>query len=236
MGDPERLANKICTYFDVPPGEVQGPQGSEDYTVPPAPKCIQRKMFLPVPYLCLPCQDYHLKQPWRTLAYAQAIQYWAEKANLLGPDKPHYLVMCVHELRWAMKPYTTFSNCDVFKGLTCKTSEVGVEETVQPNPTESTLVDDPATLITRPSAVVDESATLITTPSIPAEKSVALITTPAVLVDKPADPTALPEKTTDMGKAEDLEYPKWINVHPSHLGASMGSFSPRRPQAVLPQL
>ena len=34
-----------------------------------------------------------------TLAYAQALQYWAEKANLPVPIEPHHLAMCVHELR-----------------------------------------------------------------------------------------------------------------------------------------
>ena len=40
--------------------------------------------------------------------------------------------------------------------------------------------------------------------------------------------TPLPclEPTSDMGKAEDPEYPKWIKVHSSHLVASMGSVPP----------
>ena len=74
--------------------------------------------------------------------------------------------------------------------------------------------------------LADESAALITTPSIPAEELVTLITTPAVLADKPADPTALPEATSDAGKAKDPEYPKWIEVHLSHLAASVGSVPP----------
>ena len=123
-----------------------------------------------------------------------------------------------------MKPYMTFSDCNVFGGLTCKTSEVGVEEAMQPNPTMSTLADAPATLMTTPSALVDGSAALITTPSVPAE-SVTLITTPTVLTDEPADPT-LPEATSDMGKAKDPEYPKWIKVHLFHLVACVGSMLP----------
>ena len=66
--------------------------------------------------------------------------------------------MCVHELRQAMKPYMTFSDHNIFEGLTHGTSEVGVKEAVQPNPTESTPADDPATLMTSPSALADESA------------------------------------------------------------------------------
>ena len=179
-----------------------------------------------VPDPHLPCQGYCLKQPWRTLAYAQALQYWAKKANPPCPNEPHHLVTCVHELRQAMKPYTTFSDNDVFEGLTCGTSEAGVEEAMQPNPTKSTLADDPATLMTIPSTPVDQSATLVTTPSIPAEESVAFVTIPTVLEDEAADSTALLEPTSDTGKAEDPEYPKWIKVHLSHLAAFMGSVPP----------
>ena len=73
--------HKICASFEVPQVRCKA---LRDYTMPPAPKCVQRKMFLLVPNPHLPCQDYHLKEPWRTLAYAQALQYWAEKANPLG--------------------------------------------------------------------------------------------------------------------------------------------------------
>ena len=151
----------------------------DDYTMPPAPKCTQKKMFLLVPNPHLPCQDYCLKQPQSTLAYAQTLQYWAQKANLPCPNEPCCLVMCVHELRLAMKLYTTFSDCNVFKGLTHGTSEAGVKEAMQPNPTNSALADNPAALMTAPSALVDESATLDTTPSVSAEESVTFIIIPA---------------------------------------------------------
>ena len=140
--------------------------------------------------------------------YAQALHYWAKKANPPCPNEPCHLVMCVHKLRQARKPYTTFSNCNVFKGLTHRTSEAAVEEAMQPNPTRSTLVDDAAALMTAHSAIVDESAALVTTPSISAEESVTFITTPTVSVDEPVDSTGIPEPTSDMGKAEDPEYPK----------------------------
>ena len=159
-------------------------------------------------------------------AYAQVLQYWAENTNLLGPNEPCHLAMCLHKLRWVIKLYTTFSNCDIFEGLICETSEVVVKEAMQPNPTKSTPVDDPATLMTAPSVLVDESAALITTPSIPAEKSVTLVTTSVVLTDDPADPTILPGATSDMGKAKDLEYPKWIKDHLSHSVASVGTVLP----------
>ena len=155
-----------------------------------------------------------------------------------APDEPHHLAMCVHELRWVMKPYMTFSDHNIFEGLTCRTSEAGAEETMQPNPTESALSDDPATLTTAPSALADESAALITTPSQPAGGvSHPHHQSHCLLADEPADPTTLPEATSDMGKAKGPDYPKWIKVHLSPSGGLCGECSPHpgRPQVVLPQ-
>ena len=84
---------------------------------PPAPKCINRKAFLPVPNPKMPCQDYRDRQPEKTLAYAQALQYWAEKVNLPGPSERCLLARCVQELRWAMRSFTTFSDCAVLEGV-----------------------------------------------------------------------------------------------------------------------
>ena len=118
VGDPKRLAHKICASFKIPWVRSEALRVSNNYTVPPVPKCLQRKMFLPVPKPHLPCQNYCQHHPPKTLAYAQALQYWADKANLLGPHEPWHLMICVHELRWVMRPYMTFSNCNAFECLT----------------------------------------------------------------------------------------------------------------------
>ena len=186
-GVPERLACKICAIFKVPQVRCEALKDPGDYTVPPSPKCVQRKMFLLVTNSCLPCQDYCLKQLWSTLAYAQALQYCAEKANPLVPDEPCCLVMCVHEMR-LMKLYTTFSDSDVFEGLTCKIPEVEVKGAMQPNSIKPLPADIPATLVITPSAPEDGSAALITTPTIPTEELVTPVNTPTVMADELADP------------------------------------------------
>ena len=112
--DPGMLACIICTSFKVPWVRCKTFKDLGDYTVPPAPKCIQREMFLQVANSHLPFQDYWLKQLWRTLAYTQALHYWAEKANQLVTNEPHPLAMCVHELRWLMKLYTAFHDWNIF--------------------------------------------------------------------------------------------------------------------------
>ena len=82
----------------------------------------------------VPDQDCQLKPLQRTLAYAQALQYWAEKANLHVPNEPHHLAMCVHELRQCMKRYMTFSDHDVFEGLMHELPGVEVEEATNLTP------------------------------------------------------------------------------------------------------
>ena len=88
-------------------------------------------MFLPDD---MPYQDVWLKFPWSTLAYAQALLYWAEKANPPVPSEPCLLVMSVHELRWQMRRYTTFHDHSVFEGLACGLPAAEVKEAPKPNP------------------------------------------------------------------------------------------------------
>ena len=87
-----------------------------------------------------------------------------------------------------MKLYTTFSDHDVFEGLTGKIPEVEVKGAVQPISIEPLPVDNPATLTIAPSAPEDGLAALITNLAIPMEESVAPVTTPTVSVDELANP------------------------------------------------
>ena len=111
VGDYRKLAQKICGSFEIPRVRCEAIKVTNDYSVPPAPKCVERKLFLPALDSRLPCQDYCKKQPQKTLPYTQALQYWAERANLPCPGEMHHLVKCVLGSRWAMMPFTTFSDC-----------------------------------------------------------------------------------------------------------------------------
>ena len=223
LGDLERLAWKICTSFEVPQVRCEILRDHGEYTVPPAPKCIQWDMFLLDVNSHLPDHDYWLKPLQRTLVYAQALQYWAEKANPLVPGEPHHLAMCIHELRQCMKRYTTFSDCDAFEGLKHGLPGVEVEETIQPKPTEPLPVDDPAVLTIASSGLENISAALITTPATSEEELVTLVTTSAVLADELADPPTPSETTGNARSWTEPEYLKWVKVHLSHVAASMGS-------------
>ena len=168
-------------------------------------------------------QDCWLKPQQKTLAYAQAHQYWAEKVDLPVPGEPCHLMMCIHELRWHMKRYMTFSDRDVFEGLMHGLPGAEVEENTQPNPTKPLPADDPAVLNITPSGLENMSAALITTPATSEEEWVTLVTTSAALADEPANPPTPSETTGNARSPTELEYPKLVKVHLSHMEASVGS-------------
>ena len=65
-----------------------------------------------------PSQDFREGQSQKTLAYAGALQYLAEKANLPMPGQPCLLARCVQELRQVMKPYVAFMDDTALEGAT----------------------------------------------------------------------------------------------------------------------
>ena len=83
-------------------------------TIQCSPHCIDWDVFLPFNNMQFGGQDYHMKQPQKTLAYTKALQHWAEKAQPPMPGKPHQLVECVQELRETMEPLMTFTDAKVF--------------------------------------------------------------------------------------------------------------------------
>ena len=161
----------------------------------------------------LPYQDCWLRPLQRTLAYAQALQYLAGKANPPVPSEPHHLAMCIHKLRWHMQRYMTFSDHDVFEGLAHGLPRAEVEEATQPNPIEPLLADNPAVLTIAPSTLEDMSATLNTTPAILEEELVALVTTHAAPADELANPPTPSKTTGDARSPTEPEYLKWVKVH-----------------------
>ena len=54
----------------------------------------------------------------KTVAYAHAFQYWAEKADLPTGGQPHLLAESVKELWNEMRCYLSFSDKELFKGVT----------------------------------------------------------------------------------------------------------------------
>ena len=107
------LAQKIQASFELPQqmSEVHGI--TNYYLVPLAPNCLHWKDFLLPPDLRFPCQDLWEEQWRKTMAYAQALQCWAKRANPPIPFQPCLLARSILELCEMMEWYVSFSNDDV---------------------------------------------------------------------------------------------------------------------------
>ena len=111
--DPWELTCKIRASFYIP--EVRMRAFLEQvYTVPPAPKCLNRNAFLPDE---LSYQDVWQQPILLTIAYARGLQYWAEKLNPPRSLDLHPLAGSVVELRETVQEYVTFDHWDVVQGL-----------------------------------------------------------------------------------------------------------------------
>ena len=102
---------------------------NQDYTVPPAPKCLARSRFLPGD---LTYQDIQWQPLLLTLAYAQAWQYWAEKVSLPTLDAYCPLAMSIVELKWWAEGHITFSKQDIFHNLGDTVPEARSQDTEAP--------------------------------------------------------------------------------------------------------
>ena len=111
--DHQEFTWKVRASFEVLMAQSWAQGGENDYSAPPAPKCIGNDRFLSPLDPWMGSQDYCLGQPRNTLAYAKMLQYWAERLKLSIPGEPHQLAGCVLELRWAMKPFTNFEDLEV---------------------------------------------------------------------------------------------------------------------------
>ena len=92
--DTQELAQKIWVSFELPWCKW-GVWGWNYHLAPLVPQCLHQKDFLLLPYPRFPCQDIQEEQWKKTLAYALALQYWAERANLPTPGWPCLLVRSV---------------------------------------------------------------------------------------------------------------------------------------------
>ena len=59
------------------------------------------------------------------VAYARALQYWAEQNNPPTRGEPHLLVESVLELREEVRWYLSFTDEEVFKGVALPEEEEG---------------------------------------------------------------------------------------------------------------
>ena len=174
------------------------------HQAPLALLCICQKDFLPQPDPKLACCDIRESQLEKTMAYAQALQFGAEKASLPTQGQPSLLVGSILELREAMECYVSFPNNATFgsmalpgESLTTQSEET-IPESAQPAYTDSP-VEEAAVKVTE-----EEAAPIVR----PAEGSSIFQT----LNEEPTRREQLPN-----------QFPGWKEVlHPSWLVIAAG--------------
>ena len=117
MDDHQELAQKVQASFKLPKW-ISEQHGMGNYhQALLALLCICQKDFLPQPDPKFACWDIRELQLEKTVAYAQALQFWAEKANPPTRGQPCLLAGSVLELREAMECNFSFPDDAVFGGM-----------------------------------------------------------------------------------------------------------------------
>ena len=114
------------------------------YLAPPAPPCLCWKDFLLLPNQKFPCWDIREGQLEKTVAYVQAIQFWAERSNPPMLGQPCLLVGSILKLREVMKPYVSFNDAIMDsiapqEGFLKDQSEETIPDSAQPASTDPSL-------------------------------------------------------------------------------------------------
>ena len=84
---------------------------------PPAPPCLHWQKFMPPAQSIYTCRDIREIPQEKAVAYARALQHWAEKIDLPAGGRPGLLAESLKELKEEVKCYLPFSNEEVFHGV-----------------------------------------------------------------------------------------------------------------------
>ena len=116
-GDHQELAWKMQASFKLPQQISEQNSVENYYQAPLAPLCICWKSFLLQHDPKFTCWDIGELQLEKTFAYAQALQFWLEKANLPTRGQPCLLAGSVLELRKEMKCYISFPDEAIYSSM-----------------------------------------------------------------------------------------------------------------------
>ena len=145
MDNHKELAWKVQASFKLP-WWISEWHGMENYhQAPPMLLCICQKDFLSQPDPKSTCQDIRESELEKMVAYAQALQFWAEKTDLSTQGQPCLLVGSILELWEAMACYISFPDDAFFCGMAhpeeplITQSEETTPKSSQPTSTNSSI-------------------------------------------------------------------------------------------------
>ena len=112
-----KLAREVWTSFQLPQWMQELGMGEANLHAPPMPPCLGRQRFMLLAESIYACRDIR-EIPWeKVVAYARALQHWAEENILPAGGGPCLLAESVMEFREEVKWYLSFSNEEVFWGV-----------------------------------------------------------------------------------------------------------------------
>ena len=115
--DARKLAREVRASFGLPWWLQE--LGSREATLqaPPALPCLWRQKFMPPADSIFACKDIREIPREKVVAYARALQHWAEQNNPPAGGEPHLLAKIILELREEVKWYLSFTDEEVFQGM-----------------------------------------------------------------------------------------------------------------------
>ena len=117
LEDTEKLAQQVRASFKLPKCMHELNPKEAPFHAPPAPPCLHWWKFLPPITSAFACQDIWEIPREKTIAYARAMQCFAEWHNLPRKDQPCPLAKSMIKLREEVKFYLSFMDEEVFQGV-----------------------------------------------------------------------------------------------------------------------
>ena len=112
--DHQEFGLKVCASFEVPKASNQAKKVDNYDTQLLTHSSIWKHHFLLPRDMRFSTQDICLAQLHHTIAYARALQHWAEKVHPQITAQPCFLVRSVQDLWQAMEPLVSFKEAEVF--------------------------------------------------------------------------------------------------------------------------
>ena len=109
------LARQVRVSFGLPQWLWELDAEKATLQAPPALPCLCWQTFMPLPDLIFSSWDIREVPREKVVAYARALQYWAEQNDLPTGGELHLLAKGVLELREEVKWYLTFTDEEVFQ-------------------------------------------------------------------------------------------------------------------------
>ena len=115
--DGRKLAREVQASFGLPQWMQELGLREATLQAPPVPPCLCRQRFMPLAESIYACRDIREIPQEKVVAYARALQHWAEENNLPTGGEPQLLAGSVMGLREEVKWYLSFTNEEVFWGV-----------------------------------------------------------------------------------------------------------------------